>query len=65
MQRNKLDDGDYRCISGYFGKWTSLELISLNPFNSELFSQKNQMISSHHHLPRTAAKQAKALTPVL
>ena len=36
VQRINQDDDDYRCISSYLGKQTSLELIALDPFNSDL-----------------------------
>ena len=36
MQRINPDEPDYRRISSYLGKQTSLELIALDPFNSDL-----------------------------
>ena len=35
IQRINHDEPDYRRISGYLAKQTSLELIALDPFNSE------------------------------
>jgi len=40
IQRINPDEPDYRRISGYLGKQTSLELIALDPFNSDLSTQK-------------------------
>ena len=40
IQRINLQDDDYRRISSYLGKQTSLELIALDPFNSDLSPQK-------------------------
>jgi hypothetical protein len=40
VQRINQDDDDYRCISSYLGKQVSLELISLDPFNSDLSTRK-------------------------
>ena len=36
---NQQDDG-YKCISSYLGKQTGLELIALDPFNSDLSPKK-------------------------
>jgi len=36
IQRINPEDPDYRRISSYLGKQTSLELIALDPFNSDL-----------------------------
>ena len=40
IQRINQQDGDYRRISGYLGKQTNLELIALDPFNSDLSPKK-------------------------
>jgi len=40
IQRINPQDDDYRRISSYLGKQTSLELIALDPFNSDLSPQK-------------------------
>ena len=40
VQRINQDDDDYRCISSYLGKQTNLELIALDPFNSDLSARK-------------------------
>jgi len=40
IQRINPDEPDYRCISSYLGKQTNLELIALDPFNSDLSPQK-------------------------
>ena len=40
IQRINPQDDDYRRISNYLGKQTSLELIALVPFNSDLSPQK-------------------------
>ena len=40
IQRINQQDDDYRCISSYLGKQTSLELIALDPFNSDLSAGK-------------------------
>jgi hypothetical protein len=40
VQRINPDDPDYRRISSYFGKQTNLELIALDPFNSDLSRRK-------------------------
>jgi len=40
IQRINLEDPDYRRISSYLGKQTCLELIALDPFNSDLSPQK-------------------------
>jgi len=40
IQRINPQDDDYRRISSYLGKQTSLELIALDPFNSDLSTQK-------------------------
>jgi len=40
IQRINSDEPDYRRISSYLGKQTNLELIALDPFNSDLSSQK-------------------------
>ena len=42
IQRINPQDDDYRRISSYLGKQTNLELIALDPFNSDL-SPKKQM----------------------
>ena len=39
IQRINPDEPDYRRISSYLGKQTSLELIALDPFNSDLSPQ--------------------------
>jgi len=36
IQRINLDEPDYRRISSYLGEQTNLELIALDPFNSDL-----------------------------
>jgi hypothetical protein len=40
IQRINPDEHDYRRISSYLGKQTNLELIALDPFNSDLSPQK-------------------------
>ena len=40
IQRINQQDGDYRRISSYLGKQTNLELIALDPFNSDLSPKK-------------------------
>jgi hypothetical protein len=40
IQRINPDEPDYRRISSYLGKQTSLELIALDPFNSDLSTRK-------------------------
>jgi len=40
IQRINPDEPDYRRISSYLGKQTCLELIALDPFNSDLSPQK-------------------------
>jgi len=40
IQRINSDEPDYRRISTYLGKQTSLELIAIDPFNSDLSPQK-------------------------
>jgi len=40
IQRINSDVPDYRRISSYLGKQTSLELIALDPFNSDLLPRK-------------------------
>jgi hypothetical protein len=40
IQRINQHDDDYRCISSYLGKQTNLELIALDPFNSDLSPRK-------------------------
>ena len=40
IQRINPQDDDYRRISSYLGKQTSLELIALDPFNSDLSTRK-------------------------
>ena len=40
IQRINPDEHDYRRISSYLGKQTSLELIALDPFNSDLSTRK-------------------------
>ena len=40
IQRINPQDDDYRRISSYLGKQTSLELIALDPFNSDLSPRK-------------------------
>ena len=40
IQRINPQDDDYRRISSYLGKQTNLELISLDPFNSDLSPKK-------------------------
>jgi len=40
IQRINQQDDDYRRISSYLGKQTNLELIALDPFNSDLSPSK-------------------------
>jgi hypothetical protein len=40
IQRINPDEPDYRRISSYLGKQTNLELIALDPFNSDLSPQE-------------------------
>ncbi len=40
IQRINPQDDDYRCISSYLGKQVCLELISVDPFNSDLSRTK-------------------------
>ena len=40
IQRINPEDPDYRRISSYLGKQTNLELIALDPFNSDLSPRK-------------------------
>ena len=40
IQRVNPQDDDYRRISSYLGKQTSLEMIALDPFNSDLSMRK-------------------------
>ena len=40
IQRISPQEDDYRRISSYLGKQTNLELIALDPFNSDLSPQK-------------------------
>jgi hypothetical protein len=40
VQRINPDEPDYRRISSYLGKQTNLELIALDPFNSDLSPKK-------------------------
>ena len=40
IQRISQQDDDYKRISIYLGKQTSLELIALDPFNSDLSARK-------------------------
>ena len=40
IQRINPQDDDYRRISSYLGKQTNLELIALDPFNSDLSPRK-------------------------
>jgi hypothetical protein len=40
IQRINQAEADYRCISSYLGKQTNLELIALDPFNSDLSPKK-------------------------
>ena len=40
IQRINPQDDDYRRISSYLGKQTNLELIALDPFNSDLLPRK-------------------------
>ena len=40
VQRINQQDDDYKRISNYLGKQTSLDLISLDPFNSDLSTRK-------------------------
>ena len=40
IQRINQQDDDYKRISSYLGKQTSLELIALDPFNSDLSARK-------------------------
>ena len=52
IQRINPDEPDYRRISSYLGKQANLELISLDPFNSDLSIKRSEKISTHHHLSR-------------
>ena len=40
IQRINQQDDDYKRISSYLGKQTSLELIAFDPFNSDLLARK-------------------------
>jgi hypothetical protein len=40
IQRVNPEETDYRRISSYLGKQTSLEMIALDPFNSDLSPRK-------------------------
>jgi hypothetical protein len=40
IQRINQAEDDYRRISSYLGKQTNLELIALDPFNSDLSPRK-------------------------
>ena len=40
IQRINQQDDDYKRISSYLGKQTNLELIALDPFNSDLSPKK-------------------------
>jgi len=40
IQRINPDEPDYRRISSYLGKQTDLELIAIDPFNSDLLPRK-------------------------
>jgi hypothetical protein len=40
IQRINPEEPDYRCISSYLGKQSNLELIALDPFNSDLSTRK-------------------------
>jgi len=40
IQRINPDEPDYRRISSYLGKQTSLKLIAIDPFNSDLSPRK-------------------------
>ena len=40
VQRINPDESDYRRISSYLGKQTSLELVALDPFNSDISRRK-------------------------
>jgi len=40
IQRINPEEPDYKRISSYLGKQTNLELIALDPFNSDLSTQK-------------------------
>ena len=40
IQRINQRDDDYKRISSYLGKQTNLELIALDPFNSDLSTRK-------------------------
>ena len=40
IQRISQQDDDYRRISSYLGKQTNLDLISLDPFNSDLSTRR-------------------------
>jgi hypothetical protein len=40
IQRINPDEPDYRRISSYLGKQTNLDLIALDPFNSDLSTRK-------------------------
>ena len=52
IQRINPQDDDYRRISSYLGKQTNLELIALDPFNSDISPHTNEKKSTHHYLPR-------------
>jgi len=40
IKRINPDEPDYRRISSYLGKQTNLELIAIDPFNSDLSPRK-------------------------
>jgi len=70
IQRINPDEPDYRRISSYLGKQTNLELIVLDPFNSDLSPRTNEKKSTYYYLPRrrrpaappdTAAPEEKPL----
>ena len=50
IQRINTDEPDYRRISSYLGKQARLELIAIEPFNSDLSPHKmrrNQLTIAH------------------
>jgi hypothetical protein len=70
IQRINPQDDDYRRISSYLGKQTNLEMIALDPFNSDLSPKTNETKPTHDYLPRrrrpaappsTAAAEEKPL----
>ncbi|WP_232197346.1 hypothetical protein [Synechococcus sp. CB0205] len=62
IQRINQAEADYRRISSYLGKQTNLELIALDPFNSDLLPKRNEKKPTHHHLPRRRCSAAPPST---